>query len=249
VSERRRLGCQHLLRLVDFAVFEALESADLVERQFGEEAQEPADIGVFGVAPKLPVIEGAQPLRIEPDRALRGLAHLGAGGGGDERRRQSEQAPAVGTACQIDPGDDIAPLVRAAHLQLAAEAPRQLQKIVGLQNEVVEFEKAERLVAVEPEAHAVLRQHAVDREMAADIAQEWDVMQLVQPVGVVDHDRVAGAVAEMQVVGEDLADAGHVMGNRRIVEQLAGLVLAGGIADTRGAASHQHDRLIAGLLE
>ena len=34
-----------------------------------------------------------------------------------------------------------------------------------------------------------------------------------------------------------------------IVEQLARLVLAGRVADLRRAAAHQHDRLVAGLLE
>ena len=51
---------------------------------------------------------------------------------------------------EIDTGDDITPLVRAAHLQIAAMEPRQFNKIVGLQDHVVKFDKTHLLIAVEP---------------------------------------------------------------------------------------------------
>ncbi len=180
---------------------------------------------------------------------MRGLAHLGARGGGDERRRQAEQGAGVRSAPEFDPGDNVAPLVGAAHLQFAAEASGQLDKVIGLQYEIVEFEKGQRLVAFEAQPHAVLRQHAIDREVPPDIAQQRDVTQFVEPVGVVDHDRVGRASAELQEVGEDLANARHVMGDLGIVEQLARLVAARRVADPGRAAAHQHDRLVAGLLE
>ena len=68
VTQRRRLGCQDLLRLVDVA---ALQPLDLGEVELGEEAQKAADIGVLGIAPELPVFVGRQPLGIEPNGALR----------------------------------------------------------------------------------------------------------------------------------------------------------------------------------
>ena len=71
------------------------ERVDLVERQIGEQFEEPADIGVGGVAPELPIIVGAQLVGVEPHRAARGLAHLAAVGGGDQRRGQAEQLGAV----------------------------------------------------------------------------------------------------------------------------------------------------------
>jgi hypothetical protein len=140
-------------------------------------------------------------------------------------------------------------LVGAAHLQFAAEVPGQLNEIIGLQHDVVEFEERKRLVAVEAQLDAVLGQHAVDREVAADIAQQRDVAQFVEPIGVVDHDRVARPLAETHEIGEDLADPLHVMGDLAVVEQAARFVLARGIADPGRAAAHQHDRLVAGLLE
>ena len=104
--------------------------------------------------------------------------------------------------------------------------------------------KLKRLVALEPKPDAVLGQHPVDREMAPDIAQQRDVAQLVEPVGIVDHDGVARAVAEVEEFREDRADACHVAGDLGIVEQRPRLVLAGRIADPRRAAAHQHDRLV-----
>ena len=57
--------------------------------------------------------------------------------------------------------------------------------------------------------------------MPADIAQQRDVEQLVEPVGVVDHPRIGGAVAELQVFVEDPPDAGHVGADLIVGQELA----------------------------
>ena len=124
----------------------------------------------------------------------------------------------------------------------------QFHEIVRLQDHVVEFEEGQRLVALEPQPHRVHRQHAVDREVAADVAQQRDVEQVVQPLGVVRHHRVGRAGAEGEVVGEALLDARHVVVDLRRREKLAGLVAAGGVADLGRAAAHQRDRLVTALL-
>ena len=85
--------------------------------------------------------------------------------------------------------------------------------------------------------------------MASDITQQRYVVELVEPVGVVDHYCIARAVTELDELGEDHADARHIAGDLGVVEQLARLVLAGGIADPRGATAHQHDRLVPAFLE
>ena len=72
------LGRECLLRVVQFASLEGFEAGDLIEREFGEKLKEPADIGIFRVAPVLPVVVGAQHIFIQPDRAADALAHLGA---------------------------------------------------------------------------------------------------------------------------------------------------------------------------
>ncbi len=51
----------------------------------------------------------------------------------------------------------------------------ELQEVVGLQGHVVELQKAQRLPAFQPLAHRVHGDHAIDREMPADVAQEVDM--------------------------------------------------------------------------
>lgn len=85
--------------------------------------------------------------------------------------------------------------------------------------------------------------------MTAHITQEFQIVDVAQPVGIVDHQGVGRAVTEGEVVGEDALDAGNVLGNRILGHQLAGFVLEGRIADHAGAAAHQRNRLVPGLLE
>ena len=127
--------------------------------------------------------------------------------------------------------------------------PGELQEVVGLQDHVVELQERQRLLAIQAQLHRVEGQHAVDREMPAEVSQKLDVVELVEPIGVVGHDRVARAVAEAEELTEDALDARHVGGDLLVALKLAGLVLAGGVADPRGAAAHQHDRLVAEALE
>ena len=78
MQKRGRLVGEGLLRLVDLGPGQAFEPADFVERQQREQFEEPADIGVVGVAPELPVLVRREHGLIEPDGAGGGLAHLHA---------------------------------------------------------------------------------------------------------------------------------------------------------------------------
>ncbi len=85
------------------------------------------------------------------------------------------------------------------------------------------------------------------REMPADIAQEFDVVQRGQPFSVIRHQGLAGAeieelrkgLADLVLVGVDLFDG----------QDLARLITAGRIADPGGAAAHQRDGPVAGALQ
>ena len=57
----------------------------------------------------------------------------------------------VGAPRQLHAGDDVAPLVGAAHLQRHAVAAVQLAEVVALQDHVVEFEEGQRLLALQPQ--------------------------------------------------------------------------------------------------
>ena len=248
VGEGSDLGRQHLLGLVDLLAFQCLELCDFRQRHLGEALQEAADIGVLGIAPVLPELVGAEACRVEPYGARRGLAHLGAGRGGEQRRGEREQLRAVDPAAEVSAHDDVAPLVRAAHLRDAVVAAMQFQEVIGLQDHVIELEEGERLVAIEAQLHRVHGEHAVDREMPANVAQQRNVLEIVQPVGVIGHERVLRAAAEGQVIGEAFLDALHVGVDRLCREQLARLVAAGGVTHLGRAGTHQGDRLVSCLL-
>ena len=85
--------------------------------------------------------------------------------------------------------------------------------------------------------------------MPADVAQHLDPVQFRQPLGIVRHHGVVLACAEAQEAGKHLLDAVLVALDVLDRKDLARLVLAGGIADAGGAAAHQRDRLVAGLLQ
>ena len=85
--------------------------------------------------------------------------------------------------------------------------------------------------------------------MAPDVAQEIDVVELGEPIGVVGHDRVVLAVAEADEMRERLADARLVGLDLLDGQELAAFVLARRVADHRRAAAHQRDRLAARLLQ
>ena len=105
--------------------------------------------------------------------------------------------------------------------------------------------KRQLLVALEPQLHRIHGQHAIDGEVPADVAQHLDVVELGQPFGVVGHDGVVPAATESEKLGEGHLDAGLVGLDLLDGQDLARLVPARGIAHARGAAAHQHDRLVA----
>jgi len=106
------------------------------------------------------------------------------------------------------------------------------------------------MFALQPQLHRIEGEHPVDREVPSHVAQERDVGQAVEPVGVVGHQRRRrpGRAVEIQVVGEGPADPGDVGVDRVFGQQLAALVLARRVADLGRAAAHQGDRPVAGLL-
>ena len=106
-----------------------------------------------------------------------------------------------------------------------------------------------RMLAFDSVKLRIERQHAIDREVTPDIAQKVDVVERVQPVGIVGHDGVATGGVEFQELVEDGANAFEVFVDCVVGEQAAALVLAGGIADARRAAAHQGDRAVTGLLQ
>lgn len=187
-------------------------------------------------------------LGVQPDRAGFGLAELGAVGLGDQREGQAEAGHAELPADQVGAGGDVAPLVGAADLQLAALLAPQPVEVVGLQQHVAELGVRQPGFALEPRAHAVLRDHHVDREVLADLAQEVEVVERHGPVGVV-HQFCRIRAVEVQQLRELGLDRRDVVFELFPGQQVALGRLAGGIADHPGGAAGQRQRLVAGELE
>ncbi len=170
------------------ASLSAFEPPDLVEGDEGEDPEEAADVPVVAVDPILVEIIRAELGGVQPDRALGRLAHLGAGGGGQEREGQGLGHPALDAADEIDPGQDVAPLIVPAHLQRAMMLAIERQVVVGLEELVVELDEGQALL--QPLLVGLGGQHPVDAEMAADVPEERDVVEGQEPVGVVHGDGV-----------------------------------------------------------
>ena len=134
-------------------------------------------------------------------------------------------------------------------MQRAIIASVQFEEIIGLQNHVVEFQKAQRLLALEAQFHAVETHHAIDRKMAAIVAQKLDVIELGKPVVIIDHNGIRGAIAESEEALESGADSLLILVDFFLRQQLPAFVFARGVADFRGAAANDHDGSVACLLQ
>ena len=87
--------------------------------------------------------------------------------------------------------------------------------------------------------------------MSADVAQEVDVIEFIEPVGIVRHYRVVcrGPVAKAQEARKDRANGFEIFINGFVGKKPPAFILARWIADARSAAAHQGDRPVAGLLQ
>ena len=121
----------------------------------------------------------------------------------------------------------------------------QIVEVVTLHDHVVELKEAQPLL------HALLialgPKHVVDREAGANLPQQLHIVQIQQPVGVVDHLSLAGT--ELDEFLHLLAEALGVMVDVRAGQHLAHVAASGRVADHGGAAADQGDGLVAGHLQ
>ena len=109
-----------------------LHRLNLLFAEEGEDADIFLAVLVAAVEPELVKVVRGGLGGIEPDVALLGLTELAAVGLGDERTGEGEGL-AVGLAAnQLGAGGDVAPLVGAAHLQLAVVVLVQIHEVVTL---------------------------------------------------------------------------------------------------------------------
>ena len=186
VDETGELVGENLLLLIDTAAVPLVHFLDGFQRQEGEHADALHHIGIIHIAPVLVELKGRGLIGIKPHSAFGGLTHLLALGVEEQGDGHGKSVISALAADELGAGEHIAPLVIAAELHIAAVMVVQVQEVIALHDHVVELQEAQTLF------HALLvafgAQHVVDGKVGAYIAQELDIVELEEPVGVVDQD-------------------------------------------------------------
>ena len=116
----------------------------------------------------------------------------------------------------------------------------EIIEVIALHDHIVEFQEGKTLF------HALLvalgTKHVIDREAGAHIAQQIDIIELQEPVGVVDHDGLV--VAEFNEAFHLMFETLTVVLNGLRGHHGAHIGTAGGVADIAGAAADQDDRTV-----
>ena len=236
---------ENFLGLVELGVRPCVHLIDLLQRQEGQHPDALHHVGVAHVPPVLVEFKGRGLVGVQPDSVSGGLAHLVALGVRQQRDGHAVSVLAQLLADQLGAAQHVAPLVVAAELHIAAKMLEQVVEVVGLHDHVVEFQEGQSplhalAVAVRPE-------HVVDGEARANFPQQLHVVQVQQPVGVVDHLRLA--LAKLDEALHLLFEALGVVVDVLLGEHLPHIGTAGGVADHGRAAADQGDGLVARHLQ
>ena len=233
VDEGGQLVGEDLLGTVQLGAFPLVHRIDLLEREEGQHADALEDVRVADIAPVLVELVRRGLLRIEPDGARGGLAHLLALGVEKQRDRHRVRILAELLSDQLGAGQHVGPLVIAAELEVAAVILVESQEIIALHHHVVELKEGEALL------HALLvalcSQHVVDREARTDLAQELDIVEVQQPVGIVDHEGFS--LGKVDKAAHLLLEAVDVVLDRLLRQDLAEVRASGRVTDHARAAA------------
>ena len=245
MDKLREFEGENFLGAVELAAFPLVHLVDLLERQERQHTDALEHVRVAHIAPVLVELERRRLIGVEPDSALRGLAHLLALGVHKQRDGHCMRVLAELAANQLRAAEHIRPLVVAAELHVAAVMLEQVVKIIRLHDHVVELEERQALF------HALLvalgAQHVVDREACANVAQQLDIVELQQPVRVIDHDGLA--LAEVDEAFHLLFEAVAVVLDDLRRHHRAHVRPAGGVSDIACAAANEDDGAISRHLE
>ena len=118
-------------------------------------------------------------------------------------------------------------------------------EVVALHDHVVELKERQALL------HALLialgAEHVVDGEAGTHITQQLNIIQVQQPVGIVQHQSLA--LREIDELLHLLLEAGCIVSNILLGQHLAHIGTARGVADHGGTAADQGNGLIASHLQ
>ncbi len=225
------------------------DGVDVLDRNERELQQVALDIGVGQVDEVLIERVGRRARGIEEQRPVDALAELLAVRARDEGHRQTVDGRAGTPAHEVDAGRDVAPLIRAARLQLAVQVLVQPRVVVGLQQHVAELRERDAVLARDAAPDRLLGEHVVDRDVLADVAQEVEHAQRLGPVAVVHEARLARPRLEVEERRELCLDRLRVAAERLAVEQVALLAATARVADHPRGPARERDREVAGELE
>ena len=236
---------QDLLGGVELGPLPLVHLVDLFQGQEGQHTDALEHVGVAHIAPVLVKFKGRGLVGIQPDGVAGGLAHLFALRVGEQGDGHGVSVLAQLLADQFGTAQHIAPLVVAAELHVAAVLLEHVVEVIGLHDHIVELQEGQALF------HALLialgPKHIVDGEAGAHLPQQFHIVQVQQPVGVVEHHGLA--LAELDELFHLALEALGVVVDVLLGEHSAHIGAAGGVSDHGGAAADEGDGLVARHLQ
>src|SRR5580658_5201148 len=187
--------------------------------------------------------------RVEPDIAFFGLSEFAAVGFGQEGTGEGEGFAAGLAADQLGAGGDIAPLVAAAHLELAVFIRVQPIKIISLHQLVGKFGETHPIFPFEALLYAIFCRHIIYGNMFPDIPDEIEEKHIAEPVVVIDYlSGIGERGVEVEEFLELSFDTGKIVVENVLIEQVPFFALSAWVADQPGGAAHQRNWFMSSLL-
>ena len=176
-TRRSQLEGQPFLGGIQLGAFQgAFHLLDLLDGDEGQKLHALHHIRVIHIPPVLEEVVGRGLLRIQPDGAGLGFAHLFALGIEQQGDGHGGGVLAQLLADQFGAAQHVAPLVVAAELEVAAVFLEKAEEVVALHNHVVEFQEGQALL--HPLLVAFGPEHVVHREAGADISDKLHVIEV-----------------------------------------------------------------------
>ena len=180
-----RFICKYGFGHVESRIGQRFNRSNVFQRQISKQFQKPLHIGIIAVDPVLVVFIRRGQASIQPYGALFRFAHLVPQISGNQGKSNRLRVLCFNFADEFGPGQHIAPLIVPSHLQGTAVILEEIQKVVTLQDHVIELNEIQPLL--HPHFIAFRRQHPVDAEMPPDITQEFNVIDFSQPVSIIEQ--------------------------------------------------------------
>ena len=234
--------------MIDFRALQCAQTANLIHRQEGQQSQTFFNVLIPDISPVLIEFVGRGFFGVKPNGTGNGFAHFYAFAVCQQLEGHAVSGLLCFAASQLYACDDIRPLVVAAHFQHTVVSFIQFVEIVALHNHIVKFKEGQTKLSIHTGFEAICRKHTVYGEMGTDFTQEFDIVQISQPVCVIGNDGTALALIEIDETGKLLFDAGYVMVDGFDSHHFTHIGFAGGVADHACAAAHQADGAVAAAL-